>query len=100
MFHGTGITAASARASGAAESTVRMIRAQPNWLARMLAMLFVIVVVLPLALLLMVVVLGAAVVIAVLVGFRALADRWCGWLPRADGRSNVRVMRRDDSVGG
>jgi hypothetical protein len=96
MINSTRITAFSAGATDAAGTTVRMIRAQPNWLVRLLAVIFVIVVVLPLTLLMIVVVLVAAVVIACLVGIRALVNRLRGLLPRHDGRSNVRVVRRTD----
>jgi cobalamin synthase len=96
MFDVPRITTFSAKATDAAGSTVRMIRAQPNWLIRLLALVFVIVVVLPFALLLIVVVLVAAVAIAALAGVRAAINRLRGLLPRDDGRSNVRVVRRVD----
>ena len=96
MNDGSRISAFSSTATDAAGSTVRMIRAQPNWLIKLLALIFVIVVVLPLALLMIVVVLIAALVIAVLAGIRVLMGRLRGLLPRDDGRSNVLVMRRPD----
>jgi len=96
MFDATRITTFSATATDAAGSTVRMIRAQPNWLIRLLAMVFVIVVVVPLVLLLIVVVLVAAVVIAALAGMRAMINRLRGLMPHDDGRRNVRVVRRAD----
>jgi len=96
MFDSTRITTFSATATDAAGSTVRMIRAQPNWLIRLLALVFVMVVVLPLVLLLLMVVLLLAVVLAVVGVVRALMDRLRGLLPRNDGRSNVRVVRRAD----
>ena len=81
--------------ASATDSTVRIIRAQPNWLVRVLTMIVLLVVVLPLAVVLLAIVLLIAVVVVIVAGFRAMMARIRRWLPRDDGRSNVRVRRAE-----
>jgi hypothetical protein len=68
---------------------------QPNWIVKVTALAFLLVVVLPILLLLAVAGLVAAVVFAVLIGFHRLRLALSGLRPRDDGRENVRVIRRD-----
>jgi uncharacterized membrane protein required for colicin V production len=78
---------------GAAWQTVNT---QPGWIVRTTALVFLLVIGVPILVLLVLAILAALVVFSVLWGVNRLLGGLRGILPRRDGRENVRVIRRID----
>ncbi|MEE8155443.1 MAG: hypothetical protein V3T53_10875 [Phycisphaerales bacterium] len=73
----------------------RWLAAQPSWVVRLALVIFVLVIGLPLLLLAVVAVIAAIIVFTGLAIINAAGAKLRGLLPKRDGRSNVRVIRRD-----
>ncbi len=71
------------------------LTSQPSWVVRLALVMFLLVVGLPLLLLAIVAVIAATIVFTGLALINASVARLRGFLPKRDGRSNVRVIRRD-----
>ena len=72
----------------------RWLTSQPSWVIRLALVIFVLVVGLPLLLLAVVAVIAATIVFTGLALINAAGARLRGLLPKRDGRSNVRVIKR------
>ncbi len=86
----------TAEQSSRAAAMWRAAAAQPGWITRVALLTFLLVVGLPSLLLLILAVVFAAVVFGVLALVNTTLVRLRAALPRRDGRSNVRVIRRSD----
>jgi len=73
----------------------RWLTSQPSWVVRLVLLTFVLVVGLPLLLLAVVAVIAATIVFTGLALINAGVAKLRGFLPKRDGRSNVRVINRD-----
>ena len=70
------------------------LTSQPSWVVRLVLLIFMLVVGLPLLLLAIVAVIAATIVFTGLALINAGVARLRGLLPKRDGRSNVRVIKR------
>jgi hypothetical protein len=84
----------SAAQAHRARSVFRTISAQPNWIFRLAGLAFILVLGLPIVALSVLAVFAAIVVFSILAAVNILMTRLRWVLPRNDGRSNVRVIRR------
>lgn len=82
--------------TGRVFSTYRYVQRQPSWITRAALYVFLIVVGLPIALFLLLAFALAVVVFGTLALGYALVQRVRRMIPGSDGRSNVRVIVRDD----
>ncbi len=73
----------------------RWLTSQPSWVVRLVLLTFVLVVGLPLLLLAIVAVIAATIMFTGLALINAGVAKLRGFLPKRDGRSNVRVIKRD-----
>ena len=96
MVHVSRFRSYTAQQSSRVASVWRAAAAQPGWITRVALLIFLLVVGLPILLLLVLAVVFAAVVFGVLALVNAALVRLRAALPRRDGRSNVRVIRRSD----
>ncbi len=73
----------------------RAAQSQPGWLARVIAVVLILILIVPIVILTVL----AVLLVAIAFGILAVAHRIRRWfrslLPRDDGRQNVRVIRRD-----
>lgn len=76
--------------------TVRYVASQPSWITRAALMVFLLVIGLPILLLLLIAIALAVIVFGSLALINALVTKVRGMLPGRTGRSNVRVIVRDD----
>jgi len=95
----TRITTMASDGVGRARTSWRAARRQPNWLVGTTAMVFLLVIALPIFLLILLALLAATAVFGVLWGVNRLVSAVRGLLPRDDGRRNVRVLRRGERPG-
>ncbi len=96
MMHVSRFRSYTAEQSSRVASMWRAAAAQPGWITRIALLIFLLVVGLPILLLLVLAVVFAAVVFGVLALVNTALVRLRAALPRRDGRSNVRVIRRSD----
>ena len=89
------IPAISAAQRQRAARGYRWLTSQPSWVVRLALVIFILVVGLPLLLIAIVAVIAATIVFTGLALINAGVARLRGFLPKRDGRSNVRVIRRD-----
>ncbi len=73
----------------------RWLTSQPSWVVRLALLIFILVVGVPLLLLAIVAVLAAIIVFTGLALINAGVAKLRGFLPKRDGRSNVRVIKRE-----
>ncbi len=73
----------------------RWLTSQPSWVVRLALVVFILLVGLPLLLLAIVAVIAATIVFTALALINAGVAKLRGLLPKRDGRSNVRVIKRD-----
>ncbi len=73
----------------------RWLVSQPSWVVRLALVVFLLLVGLPLLLLAVVAVIAATIVFTSLALINAGVAKLRGFLPKRDGRSNVRVIKRE-----
>jgi len=94
MFRLVQIRTVTSNGQRRAASVFQAIGSQPGWLRRIVLLAFLIVIGLPVVLLVLLALLTAALVFTILAATNMIVRGLSGFLPRRDGRSNVRVIRR------
>lgn len=74
--------------------TASTLQSKPNWAMRVALLVAAMVIMLPIVLLTMLALMLGIIVFGVLAGASVIVTRLRGLMPRADGRENVRVVRR------
>ncbi len=96
MIRITRITNARSAGQQRAAAAWQAINRQPSWLVKAVALVFVLVIGLPILLLAILAFLIATLFFTILWGVNRLVLAVKGRLPVRDGRENVRVIRRTD----